>query len=68
MSRVIDSLQAWTEFLERHYPGVRFERTESHPPGLNAITAGVLIGRYHSHRDPAYGVVFDQPRSCGGRN
>jgi len=54
--------------LEREYPGVRFHHTDSHPPGLNAIIAGVLVGRYHSERDPAYGVLFAQPRSCGGRN
>ena len=68
MSRVIDSLEEWTGFLEHEYPDVLFEPTAGHPPGLNAVVSGVLIGRYHSHRDPAFGVVYDQPRSCGGRN
>jgi hypothetical protein len=68
MSRVIHSLEAWAELLEREYPGVLFQHTESHPPGLNAVSAGVLVGRYHSERDPAYGVVYTQARSCGGRS
>ena len=68
MSHVTHSLEEWTELLQREYPGVRFQHTAGHSPGLNAISAGVLVGRYHSERDPAYGVVFAQPRSCGGRN
>jgi hypothetical protein len=68
VSRVIRSLDDWTTFLKREYPGVRFQYTEGHPPGLNAMSAGVLVGRYHSRRNPAFGVIFDQPRSCGGRN
>jgi hypothetical protein len=68
MSRVIHSLEDWTKLLEREYPQVRFEHADKHPAGLNAIVAGVLVGRYHSQRDPAFGVVFAQPRSCGGRN
>ena len=67
MNRVIDSLEEWTELLQREYPSVQFDRTKSHPPGINAVTAGVLVGRYHSQRDPAFGVIYDQPRSCGGR-
>ncbi|MGD2138851.1 MAG: hypothetical protein PVH25_00530 [Burkholderiales bacterium] len=68
MSQVFHSLEEWTETLSREYPGVQFQPSEKHPKGLNAITAGVLVGRYHSERNPAFGVVFDQPRSCGGRN
>jgi len=68
MSRVIESLEEWKTFLEREYPGVRFAYTSSGPGGLNAITAGVLVGRYHSARIPSFGVIFDQSRSCGGRN
>lgn len=68
MSRVIDSLEEWKTFLEREYPGVRFNYTRSEPAGLNATTAGVLVGRYHSARTPSYGLIFDHPRSCGGRN
>ena len=56
MSRVIDSLEEWKTFLEREYPGVRFDCTSSEPAGLNATSAGVLVGRYHSQRDPAFGV------------
>lgn len=68
MSRVVDSLEEWKTILEREYPGVRFDSTSSEPAGLNAITAGVLVGRYHSARTPSFGVIFAQPRSCGGRN
>ena len=68
MSRVIDSLEEWKTFLEREYPGVCFDYTSSEPVGLNAVAAGVLVGRYHSARTPSFGVIFDQPRSCAGRN
>ncbi len=68
MSRVIHSLDEWTAFLEREYPGVQFRESDGHPRGLNAVAAGVLVGRFHAHRSPAFGVVYDQPRSCGGRN
>ena len=68
MNRVVRSLEEWTRRLEREYPGVRFEHSGGNQPGLNAIADGVLVGRYHSERDPAYGVVFSQPRSCGERN
>ncbi|UCH48742.1 MAG: hypothetical protein JSU95_02765 [Betaproteobacteria bacterium] len=67
MNRIIDSLEEWTELLQREYPRVRFDHTDGHPPGINAVTAGVLVGRYHTERKPAFGVVYDQPRSCGGR-
>jgi hypothetical protein len=56
MNRVIDSLEVWTELLQREYPGVRFDHTDNHPLGINAVTAGVLVGRYHSQRDPSFGV------------
>jgi len=68
MSRVIDSLEEWKAFLKREYPGVRFDYISRAPAGLNAIIEGVLVGRYHSARSPSFGVIFDQPRSCGGRN
>jgi hypothetical protein len=68
MNRVIESLGEWMARLEHEYPGVRFVETSNRLAGLNAVTAGVLVGRYHKQRTPAYGVVFDQPRSCGGRN
>ena len=67
MNRIIDSLEQWTELLQREYPGVRFDHTDNHPPGINAVTAGVLVGRYHTGRKPPFGVVYNQPRSCGGR-
>jgi len=47
---------------------VRFDYISRAPAGLNAIIEGVLVGRYHSARSPSFGVIFDQPRSCGGRN
>ncbi len=68
MSRVIHSRSKWNECLEREYPGVRFEVDGGHPPGVSAIKSGVLVGRFYTGRAPAFGVVFDQPRSCGGRN
>lgn len=64
---VIDSRAKWESHLRREYPGVAFAADASHPPGVNAVAAGVLVGRYYSTRSPAYGVIFDQPRSCGGR-
>ena len=67
MNRVIESLEEWTDLLKSEYPGVHFDHTDGHPPGINAVTAGVLVGRYHTARTPAFGVVYDQPRSCGGR-
>jgi len=66
MSRVIQSREEWAEFLKREYPGVRFHESQGHPPGVNAVTSGVMVGRYHSQRHPPFGVVYDQPRSCGG--
>ena len=67
MSRIIESQADWRQLLEREYPGVRFEASASHPSGLNAVAAGVLVGRYHSAREPAYGVIFTQARSCSGK-
>jgi hypothetical protein len=68
MSRVIHSRNKWNECLEREYPGVLFEEDDRHPPGVNAVKSGVLVGRFYSGRDQPFGLVFDQPRSCGGRN
>jgi hypothetical protein len=68
LSRVIHSRSKWNEYLEREYPGVRFEEDDKHPPGVNAIMGGILVGRFYMERAQPFGVVFDQPRSCGGRN
>ncbi|HWP25139.1 MAG TPA: hypothetical protein VNL39_02215 [Xanthobacteraceae bacterium] len=68
MSRVIDDRAEWQAFLAREYPGVRFSEDDGPAPGVNAIIEGVLVGRYFSARTPSYGVVFDQPRSCGGKS
>ena len=68
MSRVMNSRRQWNEFLEREYPGVRFDENSGHPPGVNAITQGVLVGRFFTSRAQPFGVIFNQPRSCGGRN
>ncbi|MGH8630293.1 MAG: hypothetical protein ACREU7_05950 [Burkholderiales bacterium] len=68
MSKVIEDRAQWRAFLSREYPGVAFSDNEGHPPGINAVTAGVLVGRYYSAQTPPYGVVFDQPRSCGGKS
>lgn len=68
MSRVIQSREQWRDFLACEYPGVQFDENSGHPPGVNAITQGVLVGRFYAARAQPFGVVFDQPRSCGGRN
>jgi len=68
MNRVIDDRSQWQAFLSREYPGVTFSDNDGHPSGINAIAAGVLVGRYYTARTPPYGVVFDQPRSCGGKS
>ncbi len=68
MSKIIDDRSEWQRFLSSEYPGVVFSESDAHPPGINAVTAGVLVGRYYSARTPPYGVVFDQPRSCGGKS
>ncbi len=68
MSRVIHSRYQWNEHIKQEYPGVRFDENGGHPPGINAITGGVLVGRFFTGRTPSFGVVFNQPRSCGGRN
>ena len=33
MNRVIDSIEEWTESLQREYPGVRFDHKETHRLG-----------------------------------
>ncbi len=68
MSRVIASRSQWNDWLQREYPGVHFDENGGHPPCVNAITEGVLVGRFFTSRTPPFGVIFDQPRSCGGRN
>ncbi|MGH8678347.1 MAG: hypothetical protein ACREUQ_08370 [Burkholderiales bacterium] len=65
--KVIESHPDWENFLRREYPGVTFRADETHPQGINAVSAGVLVGRFFVGRNPQYGVVFDQPRSCGGK-
>lgn len=68
MNRVFSSLNEWTARLVHEYPGVSFMESNGHPPGVNAVTAGVLVGRFFPGRKPAYGIMFNQPRSCDGRN
>jgi hypothetical protein len=65
--KVIDALGDWEAQLRREHPGVALTESDRHPPGIDAVTGGVLVGRYYSMRQPPYGVIFDQPRSCGGR-
>ena len=62
----LSSLSAWQQAVRREYPAVRFETTER-PAGVNAVCEGVLVGRYFSERDRPYGVIYAQPRSCGGK-
>ena len=57
----------WQAALRREYPSVQFEDANTHPPGVNAVCEGVLVGRFYSSANPPYGVLYDQPRSCGGR-
>jgi hypothetical protein len=68
VNKVIEKRSDWQAILVREYPGVQFAAHDGHPPGINAITAGVLVGRYYTGRVPQYGVVFDQPRSCGAKS
>lgn len=65
--KLIESREDWEARLRREYPGVAFAESGGHPPGVNAVIAGVLVGRYYEAKQPPYGVVFDQPRSCGGK-
>jgi hypothetical protein len=60
------NLSDWQRKLRFEYAGVRFESTE-HPPGVNAVCENVLVGRYFADRNPPYGVIYAQPRSCGGK-
>ncbi|MBI1394451.1 MAG: hypothetical protein GC151_00610 [Betaproteobacteria bacterium] len=60
------SLSSWQDKLRFEYPEVHFENTE-HPEGVNAVCEGVLVGRFFRQKDPSYGVVYEQTRSCGGR-
>ena len=57
----------WQATLRREYPTVRFEDATTHPPGVNAMCEGVLVGRFYTAATAPYGVLFDQLRSCGGR-
>jgi hypothetical protein len=57
----------WRRALRHDFPSVRFEDVSTHPPGVNALCEDVLVGRFYTHSTPPYGVLFDQPRSCGGR-
>ncbi len=61
-----ESLPDWQRKLRFEYPGVRFQQIE-HPPGINATCEGVLVGRFFADRVPPYGVIYAQPRSCGGK-
>lgn len=66
--KLIDDRAQWQAVLAREYPGVVFSESGGAPPGINAVTAGVLVGRYYAAQNPPYGVVFDQPRSCSGKH
>jgi hypothetical protein len=57
----------WMRTLRFEYPSVEFERVETQPRGVNAVCEGVLVGRFYEERTLPYGVIFEQPRSCGGR-
>lgn len=59
-------LGVWRQKLRFEYPSVRFEQTDA-PSGINALCEGVLVGRFFAERDPPFGVVYAQPRSCGGK-
>ena len=61
-----DDLAAWQRKLRFEYSSVRFEQTEV-PPGVNAVCEGVLVGRFFAERSPPFGVVYAQPRGCGGK-
>ena len=65
---MIASERDWAAELRREFPGVEYAPGEGNPAGINAVSAGVLVGRWYGARTPPYGVVFDQPRSCGGRH
>lgn len=60
------TLSSWQEKVRFEYPGAHFQTTD-HPDGVNAVCDGVLVGRYFVERQPAYGVIYEQARSCGGR-
>jgi hypothetical protein len=65
--RAGDHLSEWKRKLRSEYVNVRFEPTEN-PAGVNAICENVLVGRFFADRSSPYGVVYAQPRSCGGKN
>lgn len=66
--KVIESRRAWESDLRREYPNVILTDGEGYPPGINAVIAGVLVGRFYSAQTPPYGVIFDQARSCSGKS
>lgn len=66
--KVIELRSDWETELSREYPGVTFTGGAGYPPGVNAVAAGVLIGRFYSAQTPPYGVIFDQSRSCSGKS
>ena len=66
--KLIDSRNDWEAHLRRDFSGVAFADDNGNPPGVNAVAAGVMVGRFYSSRSPAYGVIFDQPRSCSGKS
>lgn len=61
-----DTLAEWQRKLRFEYPSVRFDATD-HPPGVNAVCESILVGRFFADRTPPYGVIYAQPRSCGGK-
>lgn len=57
---------AWQRQLRFDFPSVRFESTDN-PRGTNAVCEGILVGRFFEDHAPPYGVLYGQPRSCGGK-
>lgn len=61
-----DTLSDWQRKLRFEYAGVRFEPTD-HPLGVNAVREDILVGRFFADRSPPFGLIYSQPRSCGGK-
>ena len=61
-----DNLSEWQRKLRFEYARVRFEATD-HPPGVNAVCENILVGRFFADRIPPCGVIYAQPRGCGGK-
>lgn len=59
-------LAEWQRKLRFEYASVRFETTDN-PSGVNAVCENILVGRFFADRHPPHGVIYAQPRSCGGK-